>query len=133
MKSCFACLCDSINCQRSCACNLSISRHERSEIGTCFQFVKVKIVIQNEKHLILHDVDLMEIKDLRESLPVGVPWTRVIEVLGGDYESSKKNAMPSAFPVRSFCRRSQLCAQAVEVDGSCQESADGHITRFDKM
>jgi hypothetical protein len=47
-------------------------RHERLEETAGLGLIKAQVIVEQEKQLFLHQVDLSEIKDFRKFLPVQV-------------------------------------------------------------
>lgn len=76
--------------------------------------IEAKVVVQEEKQLLLHQVDFRAREDDGVGCPVLILRRRVVEVLGADNERGKEDAMLRR-PI-PLGRHRQLAAQPLQID-----------------
>lgn len=105
-----------------------VLREEWFKVGHNFSFVDSKVVVQQVKQLLFHQVDLGLREHLGVSTPVLVFGARIVEVLGSDNESSEEDPVSSAR--HALGDLGQSVSESLEVDECGEQSGDLHVGLF---
>lgn len=96
-----------------------------------------QVPVEQEEHLLLHQVDLcereaerLEAADGAVARPVLVFGRRVVEVLGGEDERGEEDAVHGA--AHAFCDGGQAALEACQVDEGGHERGDLHVAAVDE-